>query len=301
MSLFTNNDGRSILRPEQVSQLVVQPLIARSVALQIASVITVGNNVLRVPIVNSDPVADWTPEGAEIAVSDSALSELSIRPKKLAALSVVSSELANDSSPAALQVVGDGLVRDLARKVDGAMFGLPASPEAPAGLATLADVSEVVVGTTAVTAALPTVDGASPEAMDWAIIAQSKAEALNTRITAFVTSPGRAAWLEFQKESEISHRGLLQPDPTSPTGRVVNGVPLYTSPAVDDDTVWGLPTNHVIAAMRQDTTVEADRSAFFSSDRVALRAIMRLAFGFSYPEAVVKIRFDRPLLVAPPK
>jgi hypothetical protein len=34
-----------------------------------------------------------------------------VTPKKLAGLTVITNELAMDSSPAALQVVGDGLVR----------------------------------------------------------------------------------------------------------------------------------------------------------------------------------------------
>jgi HK97 family phage major capsid protein len=299
MTLFTTNDGKSILRPEQVAALVVQPLIARAVATQVAQVIQVTNNVLRVPIVVTDPIADWTEEGAEINVSDQNLQELSIRPKKLAALSVISNELANDSSPAALQVVGDGIVRDLARKLDQAMFGSPASAEAPGGLVALSGVSEVVVGDTTVSASVPVVDGASAESLDWATLAQSRAELCNTKVDAFVTSPGRAAWLSFQKESQISNRGLLQPDPTSPTGRVIAGVPLYVTPACDDDTVWAIPRAHAIAAMRQDASVVADTSAFFTSDRTALRATLRIGYGFTFPESIVKISFQRPLLVGP--
>ena len=45
---------------------------------------------------------------------DPTLDEVNVVPSKLAGLVVISNELANDSSPAALQVVGDGLVRDLA-------------------------------------------------------------------------------------------------------------------------------------------------------------------------------------------
>ena len=107
---------------------------------------------------------------------------------------------------------------------------------------------------------------------------------------------GRAAYLEMQKESDISHRSLIQPDPTSPTGRRIAGVPLFTTPACDDDTVWCIPAAHSFVAIRQGATVEADRSAFFSSDQTALRAILRIGFGFTYPEAIVKVTFQRPLL-----
>lgn len=61
------------------------------------------------------------------------LDEINIVPAKLAGLTIISNELAMDSSPAALQVVGDGLVRDLARKTDQAFFA-NTTTNGPAGL-----------------------------------------------------------------------------------------------------------------------------------------------------------------------
>ena len=77
------------------------------------------------PRVTADPAAAWTAEGAEIAVTDATLDEIVVTPKKLAGLVVVSNELASDSSPAALGVVGDGLVRDLRRKIDAPISATP--------------------------------------------------------------------------------------------------------------------------------------------------------------------------------
>ena len=70
---------------------------------------------------------------------------------------------------------------------------------------------------------------------------------------------------------------------------VLDGVPVLTSPAVADGTSWALPQNRVIVGVRKDASVEADRSAFFTSDRVAIRATMRVAFAFPHPAAIVKI------------
>jgi HK97 family phage major capsid protein len=89
-----------------------------------------------VPRVTQDPAASWTAEGAEINVSDAVLDEITVTPKNLAGLVVVSNELAADSSPAALQVVGQGLVRDLRRKIDAAYFTTTA-PYGPSGLGSL--------------------------------------------------------------------------------------------------------------------------------------------------------------------
>jgi hypothetical protein len=41
--------------------------------------------------------------------------------------------------------------------------------------------------------------------------------------------------------------------------------------------------------VRQDAQVESDRSVFFTSDRVAVRATLRVGFGFPSPAAIVKI------------
>lgn len=117
MALYSTG-GASILSAEQVAALVVQPLLDQSVAAQISTVVSTSSHNLRIPVVATDPAAAWTAEGAEIAVSDPVLTEVNVTPSKLAGLVVVSNELAADSSPAALQVVGDGLVRDLRRKTD---------------------------------------------------------------------------------------------------------------------------------------------------------------------------------------
>ena len=41
--------------------------------------------------------------------------------------------------------------------------------------------------------------------------------------------------------------------------------------------------------LRDDTTVEADRSIYFTSDRVAVKATMRIGFGLVHAASVVKV------------
>ena len=67
------------------------------------------------------------------------------------------------------------------------------------------------------------------------------------------------------------------------------GVPLLTSPTIGNNIVWALPRSRIIVALRLGTTVETDSSAFFSSDRTAVRAIVRVSWGFTDPAAVAKI------------
>lgn len=275
MSLSTTT-GASVLTPEQVSALVVLPLIESSVAAQASTVIQTSSHDLRVPIVSADPTAAFVAEGSEITASDPTLTELVITPKKLAGLTVLSNELANDSSPAALSVVGEGLVRDLRRKLDAAWLG-NTTANGPNGLGSL----------TTSTAT----NGGSWSTLDSFEAAKSTAESLHTEITAFVTSPATALALSTLKQFATvgSNMPLLQSDPTQPSARTISGVPLLVSPSVTADTVWAIPKAHTLMVIRQDATVVTDSSVYFTSDRVAVRATIRLSFGFTQPLAIVKI------------
>jgi HK97 family phage major capsid protein len=199
---------------------------------------------------------------------------LSVTPKKLAGLTVITNELAADSSPAALQVVGDGLVRDLERKLDSAFFGNTVT-NGPNGLGSLT--------TTVIDA------GDTWTNLDAFEGAKSAAETLHTNVTAFVTNPATALALASLKEQTGSNKPLLGADPTSPTSRVIGGVPLYVSPDVATNVVWGIPMQHSLLVYRQDASVVTDTSVFFTSDRVAVRATLRASFGFTYPLGFVKI------------
>lgn len=272
---LTTSGGASILTPEEVGALVIRPLLEQSVAAQVSTIVQTSSHDFRIPIVAADPTAGWTAEGAEITASDPTITEVVVTPRKLAGLTVISNELAADSSPAALQVVGDGLVRDLKRKVDAAYFG-NTTVNGPSGLGSL---------TTA------TVDaGDAWTNLDWAEAAKSAAETVHADLTAFVASPATALALAELKELPTgSNKALLGADPTKPTSRVISGLPLYTSPAIADGTVWGIPQQHSMFVLRQDATVVTDTSVYFTSDRVAVRATLRVSFGFTYPGAVVKV------------
>jgi hypothetical protein len=68
-----------------------------------------------------------------------------------------------------------------------------------------------------------------------------------------------------------------------------DGLPLLVSPAVPVTTVYGLPASRVAVVVRKDGEVTSDRSVFFTSDRVAVRGTMRVAFGFPHPAAIIKV------------
>jgi HK97 family phage major capsid protein len=125
--------------------------------------------------------------------------------------------------------------------------------------------------------------------MDWAAEAASVVEVANSTLTAFVAHPDTALTLATIKEQTGSNKSLLGSDPTQPTSRTIAGVPLFSSPSVAADTVWGISAQHSLFVLREDATVATDTSAFFTSDRVAVRATLRVTFAFPHPAAIVKV------------
>ena len=178
MSVYTTTATVSGLLPDQHGPLVVQPALDASVFAQVATAVTTRSTRYRIPIVSADPTASWVAEGAEITPSDPTLQELVVTPAKVAGLTIVSRELADDSDPAAAQVVGDGLARDIARRIDQAVFAGLAAP-APAGLTTLSGLQTYV-------------NAGAFGNLDFAAEAISKAETVGATVTAFVTSPATA-------------------------------------------------------------------------------------------------------------
>lgn len=277
----TTSNASAILRPEQVADLLVKPVLALSVATrpEIATVVQTGSKTFRVPMVNADPTAQWLNEGQEIAVSDAALSELDITPAKVGGLVLITNELAADSSPEAAQVVGDGLARDIARRLDQAFCSALASP-APAGLESL----PTSAGNVQVVAA-----GTSFSDLDPFAEAQSLAENVGATVTAFLAHPTDALALAQLKGGTALATPLLSQDPTQPSRRQIFGTPLLVSPAVTQGHVWALDGSRNFVVIRQDATVDIDASPFFTSDRTAVRGIMRVGIGWPHPAAVVRI------------
>src|SRR3954451_4124123 len=100
MTMTTGTAG-PLLTPEQVESLLIKPVLAASVALNplCSRVLRPTAPSVRLPAVTADPTAAWVAEGAEIPISDLTTAEVDVVTRKVAGLSVVTSELAEDSSP----------------------------------------------------------------------------------------------------------------------------------------------------------------------------------------------------------
>lgn len=275
MAITTGSANQAFL-PQAAGKLIVQPALAASIAAQVSTVVNTGSGTFRIPIVSADPTAAWTPEGTAIDASDPTLAELAVVPKKLAGLVVVSRELIEDSNPASAEVIGQGLARDIAKKLDAAFFA-NTTANGPSGLLSL-------------TTSTATETETSFDTLDSFASAMFTVEGIGANVDSWITSPAEALALTTLKElSTGSNKPLLGADPTQQTARSVYGRPLYVSSAVGTKTAWGVPRDRVFLVVRSDARIEVDRSAFFTSDQVAVKATMRVGFGFPHPLAIVKV------------
>ncbi|MGV2385156.1 MAG UNVERIFIED_CONTAM: phage major capsid protein [Thermobifida fusca] len=278
MALLTSTSGVGGILPEDYGDLIVKPVSRDSLAYQLSTVVQTGANEMHIPILDADPAAAFVAEGAEITPDDVTLDEAVVKPAKVAGLSIVSRELANDSSPAAQNIIGQAIARDMIRAIDAAFFGTWTDGPEPKGLGNI-------------TATEVTGDGEAYADLDLFEQAILNAETNGTPLTAFVTSKATAKSLLTLKDESGSNRPLLGVDATSPTRRTILGVPLFVSPHVEDtdNLVWGIPQSRSLVIQREGAELAVDRSVYFTSDRIAIRGIMRLTFAFPDEAAIQKI------------
>lgn len=271
--MFTT-DNNLALKPDQVEQLLVTPALEQSTAAQVATTLRTDKHRVRFPRLASDPTAHWTGEGQEIEVSDPTFDEVTAETAKVAGMTIVSNEMMADGEPAAINQIGAGLTRQITNSIDQAFFTQVAEP-APQGLASIQP-SELDVG-------------AQLDNLDAFAEAIALASNQNSVITTFVANPADALELALLKESTGSNRGLLQADPAQPTTTIISGVPVLTSNHVPAGTIWALPKTSVHLIVRKQAEVQADNSVLFTSDRTAIRGVMRVGFAFTQPDGIVRI------------
>lgn len=275
MAIFTTTDNVSGLLPEDYGALIVQPVEAASIALQVSTVIATGSHTFRAPIVTDDGDAAWYSEGADLSGEGAKFDELEVTPAKVGRVVPISNELADDSSPDAAQQVGNSLARAIATQIDRAYFGALPSP-APSGLGALTDVPTVYAGTT----------WTNTDPFAEAI---TTAEASGGEIRFFVANPVDYLSMLQIKKQVGSNEPLLGIDATQPTRRTVLGVPLLSSKEVEAGTVWGIDPRYSLVILRKDVTLETSRERYFETDMTAVKATMRAGFGFSHQKALTKI------------
>jgi len=113
----TNTQG-GYLVPEIWASKIYDLILAKSTAIQLCENITMTTDTLYFPKVTAASTAYFTEEAGTITQSQPTFGQLVLHPKKVAALSRLSSEVMEDSNPSVMDVVVNRLAEDIALKVD---------------------------------------------------------------------------------------------------------------------------------------------------------------------------------------
>ncbi|TQO20328.1 HK97 family phage major capsid protein [Rhodoglobus vestalii] len=285
MASSTTSPFNKSYLPSDFGDLLIATASQMSVALQVATVVITANNEFRIPTITAEAGAGWYAENADISLSDATAGEEVVRPRKIAGLSKLSSELVDDSSPEATRVVGESVARSIATGIDSAFFGTAdGTGVPPKGIGAFADGAITLVTTES-----GTTTWADSDPFTSAIF---KVEALGGNLTSFIANPVDAELLAKLKKETGSNEPLLSPDATSPTTRRLAGAPLFTSSSVAVGTVIGIDKSRTFVVLRKDVGVEVDRSVFFDSDSVAVRGIARVAFGYPHAKSLARVKLS---------
>lgn len=275
MALMNTSAGVGGMLPSEYGDLVAKPVGDMSVAIQTGTEVSCGTAEYHVPVVDSDAATGAVAEGAEITPSDATFSELIVTPAKFAGLSIISREFGSDTSPAAAETLGRSLARSIANSVDNAYLNSLGGVNPP-GLADLVGISAV-----SAPAAFANLDPFEE--------ALNAVETAGGNVTAWITGPSRSLEIAQLKEASGSNRGLLTPDATAEGRRLILGRPVFVSPHCPADVTYGVSKTDAQIVVREGTAIEVDKSAFFTSDRWAVKGIMRVGFAFPVPAAMAKI------------
>lgn len=265
--------------PEDYGKLIDIVVAEKSIAFQASTVVQTDSETIRFPMLTADPSVGWYAENSQITLTDPTDSELVVTPKKVAGLTQISNEAAQDTNPAVAEQVGRSLARSIAKKIDAAFFG-DTITNGPNGLLSLKDGSDNplynVVDTSEI--ALTSLDP----------FHQAKSDALadGANLTHFILAADVALALAKAKQATDSNMGLLD---NVGDGVTLAGIPVLVSADVEAGNAWGVDASQIFVVQRTGTTIVKSADAAFDYDAVQVRATARVGFGFANPAGLVRL------------
>lgn len=264
MSPITESPGSlgAGLTPEAWAIFVLENISAASVMIASgATVVRTANRVIHIPRVTGSGGVGWYPELAPIGPGDPVGDELVLQPHKIGAISTVSNEAVNDSSPSALDAIGTAMLRAIGLGVDKAYFvGTGPSNDQPQGI---------------LTQALPSTPG--PVDYTTIVTAAGIVRGKGGRPDSLWVSPADLTALQLAVDG--LNRPLIQPDPAQAMSETIAGLRIWATPAVPAGSALVAEAAQVIVCLRQDATVAVSTDASFNADASLVRVIARTDVG----------------------
>jgi HK97 family phage major capsid protein len=297
MAMLDSN-SLPILKVWDQQNLVITPWKASSFAQRASTLVGTESPTVRFPVVpfTGDVVPAFTPENTLISESDVGLDQLLITPQKLAVLTRISREQAMDTNPEVQGVVGDSIVRALARATDAAFIG-PVSTggdHAVLGLYAMVESYNSATGEP-----IQIVDAGSDGTFtnfDPFIEGLSLVEQYGGNVTCWLADARTVEQLSLVKTftgDVTSNQPLLTNGVNGTFGvsdaqpRQLFGRPLFSLPAsagIQVGDVFGVDQSAAFYVIREGVTLATSSEVYFDSDAIAIRATTRISPAFPSPQ-----------------
>jgi HK97 family phage major capsid protein len=211
---------------------------------------------LKVPRVTSAITVGSVAEGVAITPADPTLSDITLDPKKIAAMTLVNSEAVDDSRPELRGVVGNSLVRDLAVELDRQLVTGDGTSNTLTGLRN-------ITGFTT---------GAATGANGGALSFDFLADTMGAADTANLDSERLAwfmhsrSWASIRKLKDSQLRPIFALNPASDLQRSIFGAPVFLSNSLsitetvgtstDCSTIMLVDMSQVVVGVARDVLLE---------------------------------------------
>lgn len=250
---------------------VLQHLEHESVLLRSgATRIPVTGHAAHIPRLVNDGTPTWTAEGEEINSDCPDADTITLEPKKLANVCVLSNESIADASVGVLDQVGNALTRSIASKIDATAFSADAgTATTPAGLLSLA---------------LPGAVG-DPD-LSGLLDGIGAVEAAGGVANAIYANP---ADLTALRKAILTGGFLLGSDPSKPGVQTIGGAGLYAVPAIVAGTALIADAAQIVVGIRQDASVDFSTDAKFTADSVVARVVARVDWAVNDPAGLYEM------------
>ena len=264
-----------------------------AVALQTGpTIIETNAKTISLPHLTADATAAWVAEAGTISESDPTGETVTVTPTKLAALTKVSREFADDSNPGVTDILMGNLQRSLALGVDLAFYTGSGTGDEPTGLQATSGITN---------AAMPSsTNGAVPTNLDPWLTAISTIAANNGNLDKTVIVMNAHVWGELVALKDDQHRYLLESVQSgNAPARSIDGVKVYLTNQLPQTETKGssnvtcssyiYDASQVIVVRREEMRLEATKDAYFATDQIGIRAIARIGFAVPNPLAVYRL------------
>lgn len=243
---------------------------------------------LKVPTTTASVTVIGTAEAGTITPSDPTLANVTLDPKKFAAMTLVNSEAIDDSSPQIRELVANILISDLAVELDKQLIIGSGSGNDLTGLR---NISSPTDGPST---------GAAGTALTFDILADTvaAAETANLDPDKLVWFMHSRTWNSVRKLKDTATRPIVAVDPTVGVPKSLFGRPVFTSNNLsiaetvggnsDCSTILLVDMSRILVGVARNIEVQISTDYAFNTDQVAVRATARYDIAASHSTAIVR-------------